>query len=73
MSDTTLLQGELRLEGRMDARFFSLLPAVASTGSINRAARTAGYSYKGAPGWRSKPTATWPTRRCSAPRRKARS
>ena len=48
MTDTTLLQGELRLAGRMDARFFALLQAVAATGSINRAARTAGYSYKGA-------------------------
>lgn len=48
MSDTTLLQGELRLAGRLDARFFALLQAVAATGSINRAARTAGYSYKGA-------------------------
>ena len=48
MSDTTLLHGELRLAGRLDARFFALLQAIDNTGSINRAARTAGYSYKGA-------------------------
>jgi molybdate transport system regulatory protein len=44
----TLLQGELKLAGRLDARFFALLEAVAATGSINRAARTAGFSYRGA-------------------------
>jgi len=44
----TLLSGELRLAGRLDARFFALLEAIAATGSINRAARTAGLSYKGA-------------------------
>lgn len=43
-----LLDGELRLAGRLDARFFALLQAVHDTGSINKAARTAGYSYKGA-------------------------
>jgi len=43
-----LLGGELRLAGRLDARFFALLQAVADTGSISRAAATAGYSYKGA-------------------------
>lgn len=48
MSDVTLLQGELKLAGRLDQRFFALLEAIDSTGSINRAARTAGYSYKGA-------------------------
>ncbi|PZQ64346.1 MAG: molybdenum transport protein ModE [Variovorax paradoxus] len=48
MADATLLQGELRLAGRLDARFFALLAAIDGTGSINRAARTAGYSYKGA-------------------------
>jgi molybdate transport system regulatory protein len=48
MADRTLLQGDLRLAGRLDARFFALLEAVAATGSINRAARTAGYSYRGA-------------------------
>jgi molybdate transport system regulatory protein len=46
--DQGLLSGELRLAGRLDARFFALLKAIDSTGSINRAARTAGYSYKGA-------------------------
>jgi len=44
----TLLQGELRLAGRLDARFFALLAAIDATGSINRAARTAGLSYRGA-------------------------
>lgn len=47
-ADATLLSGELKLAGRLDARFFALLAAIDSTGSINRAARTAGYSYKGA-------------------------
>jgi molybdate transport system regulatory protein len=44
----SLLSGELKLAGRLDARFFALLDAVESTGSITRAARTAGLSYKGA-------------------------
>lgn len=44
----SLLQGELRLAGRLDARFFALLGALETTGSINRAARTAGLSYRGA-------------------------
>jgi len=44
----TLLTGELKLAGRLDARFFALLDALQATGSINRAARTAGLSYKGA-------------------------
>lgn len=48
MADATLLSGDLKLAGRLDARFFALLAAIDSTGSINRAARTAGYSYKGA-------------------------
>lgn len=48
MSDHTLLHGDLRLAGRLDARFFALLEAIEATGSINRAARTAGYSYRGA-------------------------
>ncbi len=43
-----LLQAELKLAGRLDARFFALLQALQDTGSINRAARTAGLSYKGA-------------------------
>lgn len=46
--DVTLVSGEVRLAGRLDARFFALLEAVDATGSINRAARTAGYSYRGA-------------------------
>jgi molybdate transport system regulatory protein len=48
MSDGRLLSADLRLAGRLDARFFALLEALDRTGSINRAARTAGYSYKGA-------------------------
>jgi len=47
-SAPSLLSGELRLAGRLDTRFFTLLEALAATGSINRAARTAGLSYKGA-------------------------
>ncbi|AMO25229.1 molybdenum transport protein ModE [Ramlibacter tataouinensis] len=43
-----VLSAELRLAGRMDARFFALLAAVEATGSIHRAASTAGLSYKGA-------------------------
>ncbi len=46
--DGALLSGELKLAGRLDARFFVLLQALADTGSITRAARTAGLSYKGA-------------------------
>jgi molybdate transport system regulatory protein len=47
-NDGALLSGELRIAGRLDARFFALLEALQATGSINRAARTAGLSYKGA-------------------------
>lgn len=43
-----LLSAELKLAGRLDARFFALLQALHETGSINKAARTAGLSYKGA-------------------------
>jgi molybdate transport system regulatory protein len=46
--DGSLLSAELKLAGRLDARFFALLEALHRTGSINRAARTAGLSYKGA-------------------------
>ncbi len=48
MPDTTLLSGELTLAGRLDSRFFALLQGIADTGSINKAARVAGYSYRGA-------------------------
>jgi molybdate transport system regulatory protein len=48
MKDTTLLSGRLLLAGRLDARFFALLQGIADTGSINKAARVAGYSYRGA-------------------------
>lgn len=47
-ADGALLSGELRLAGRLDARFFALLQALHDTGSINRAARTVGLSYRGA-------------------------
>ena len=43
-----LISAELKLAGRLDARFFALLEALDATGSINKAARTAGLSYKGA-------------------------
>jgi molybdate transport system regulatory protein len=48
MRESTLVGGELKLAGRLDARFFALLEAIDATGSINKAARTAGFSYKGA-------------------------
>jgi molybdate transport system regulatory protein len=48
MADGALLTAELRLAGRLDERFFALLEALHETGSITRAARTAGLSYKGA-------------------------
>jgi len=47
-ADTALVRGELRLAGRLDARFFALLRAVQDSGSLHKAARAAGYSYKGA-------------------------
>jgi molybdate transport system regulatory protein len=47
-ADTSLLHGELRLAGRLDGRFFELLRALEPTGSLHKAARAAGYSYKGA-------------------------
>jgi molybdate transport system regulatory protein len=46
--DGSLLSAELKIAGRLDARFFALLEALEATGSITRAARTAGLSYKGA-------------------------
>jgi molybdate transport system regulatory protein len=48
MSEGALLTADLKFAGRLDARFFALLQALDDTGSINRAARTAGLSYKGA-------------------------
>jgi molybdate transport system regulatory protein len=48
MADGSLLTAQLKLAGRLDARFFALLEALDRTGSINRASRTAGLSYKGA-------------------------
>lgn len=48
MRDAGLVSGEIRLAGRLDERFFALLEAIEATGSINKAAGTAGYTYKGA-------------------------
>ena len=48
MADGSLLSADLKLAGRLDARFFALLDALDRTGSINRASRTVGLSYKGA-------------------------
>ena len=48
MTEGSLLTAELKLAGCLDARFFALLEALQRTGSITRAARTAGLSYKGA-------------------------
>ena len=48
MAEGSLLSADLKLAGRLDARFFALLQGIADTGSINKAARVAGYSYKGA-------------------------
>jgi molybdate transport system regulatory protein len=48
MRDASLLSGELKLADRLDARFFALLEAIDATGSLRKAASTAGYSYKGA-------------------------
>lgn len=58
-----LTSAEFKLAGRLDARFFALLQALQDTGSVNKAARTAGLSYEGA--WRCwKRPATVPTRPC---------
>lgn len=48
MRPAPLLSAPLQLAGRLDARCFALLQAIADTGSLQQAARTAGYSYKGA-------------------------
>ena len=42
------IDGELRLGGLLDSRIIALLRAIEQTGSINRAARQVGLSYKGA-------------------------
>jgi molybdate transport system regulatory protein len=47
MAEDALLTGQLQIGG-LEERFFSLLAAIEATGSINRAARVAGLSYKGA-------------------------
>ncbi|MVF23347.1 LysR family transcriptional regulator [Methylocaldum sp. BRCS4] len=43
-----LVEGELRLIGGLNERLFRLLAAIGKTGSINRAAKDVGLSYKGA-------------------------
>jgi molybdate transport system regulatory protein len=43
-----LIDGDLRIGGSLNARFFALLDAIERIGSINRAAREVGLSYKGA-------------------------
>jgi molybdate transport system regulatory protein len=49
MTDTPRwVDGELRLSGGLNQRLFNLLAAIDSTGSINRAARIVGLTYKGA-------------------------
>lgn len=48
MRDRLLLTAGLRLGPRMDPRFFLLLRAIEATGSLRKAAQTAGYSYRGA-------------------------
>lgn len=45
---TGLVEGELRLIGGLNEKFFRLLAAVDRIGSINRAAKSCGLSYKGA-------------------------
>ncbi len=47
MAEDALLSGRLQIGG-LEERFFLLLVAIEATGSINRAARVAGLSYKGA-------------------------
>jgi molybdate transport system regulatory protein len=47
-AETSLIRAQLHLAGRLDGRFFELLRALGLTGSLHKAARTAGYSYKGA-------------------------
>jgi len=42
------VEGDLRLAGGLNERLFQLLAAIDRTGSINRAAREVGLSYKGA-------------------------
>jgi len=43
-----LIDGDLRIGGYLNARLFDLLAAIERVGSINRAAREVGLSYKGA-------------------------
>jgi molybdate transport system regulatory protein len=47
-SPPQLIEGELRLIGGLNERLFRLLEAIDRIGSINRAARAVGLSYKGA-------------------------
>lgn len=43
-----LVEGDIRLIGRLGERLFRLLAAIESTGSINQAAKDVGLTYKGA-------------------------
>ena len=45
---TTWVDGELRLAGALDSRMIGLLRAIGHSGSINKAAKQVGLSYKGA-------------------------
>jgi molybdate transport system regulatory protein len=47
-SPIRLIEGDLRIGGHLNARLFELLEAIDRIGSINRAARDVGLSYKGA-------------------------
>lgn len=47
-SETQLIAGELRLVSGLDARMLALLDAIDQTGSLNKAAKQVGLSYKGA-------------------------
>ncbi len=47
MAEDALLTGQLQIGG-LEQRLFALLAAIETTGSISRAARVAGLSYKGA-------------------------
>ena len=45
---TRMVEGEISLGGCLNKRFFDLLAAIKQSGSINKAAKEAGMSYKGA-------------------------
>lgn len=48
LRETELIAGELRLVSGLDARMLALLDAIDQTGSLNKAAKQVGLSYKGA-------------------------